>query len=153
MLPSVRTRTFRALRLIVWGSYPAATEYCCGDNLAVDWDEEALRARRDPRHCAASSAISSHTGARDCWCSSCLRPGPPSAWCPRSSPGIMFDLRNQLFDRLVDQSVGFFTESRTAGDPAAARGDDRPLVPDGHGDAVVRQPGAALALRQLPGAP
>jgi ATP-binding cassette subfamily B protein len=29
------------------------------------------------------------------------------------SQGIMFDLRSQIFGRLLDQSVGFFTESRT----------------------------------------
>jgi ATP-binding cassette subfamily B protein len=29
------------------------------------------------------------------------------------SQGIMYDLRNQLFDRLLDQSVAFFTKSRT----------------------------------------
>jgi len=29
------------------------------------------------------------------------------------SQKIMFDLRGQIFDRLLDQSVGFFTESRT----------------------------------------
>src|SRR5438445_3832592 len=29
------------------------------------------------------------------------------------SQGIMFELRRQLFDRLLDQSVGFFTKSRS----------------------------------------
>lgn len=39
------------------------------------------------------------------------------------SQGILFELRHQLFDRLLDQSVGFFTKSRS-GDVLSRMGND-----------------------------
>jgi ATP-binding cassette subfamily B protein len=45
------------------------------------------------------------------------------------SQGIMFDLRGQLFDRLLDQSVGFFTHART-GDVMSRIGNDVSGVED-----------------------
>src|SRR6266508_1519405 len=40
--------------------------------------------------------------------------GTAESWCSATiSQRIMFDLREQLFDRLLRQSVGFFTRSRT----------------------------------------
>jgi|SRR5712692_107991 len=49
--------------------------------------------------------------------------------------GIMFDLRNQLFDRLLDQSVAFFTKSRT-GDVMSRINNDVAGVQNVVGDTV-----------------
>ncbi len=135
-------------------------EYCSGSSLAVDWDEEALRARRDPKlrrrvvryfqpHwrqgalvlalLAAGAIIGlvpafitkeildsfSRPGERFSQIALLVAAGLGASvvggllGVARSfleasiSQSIMFDLRSQLFDRLLDQSVGFFTESRT----------------------------------------
>src|SRR5918911_1165544 len=93
----------------------------------------------------------------------------------RISQGIMFDLRAQLFDRLLGQSVGFFTHSRS-GDLLSRMNNDvggiadvgsdtgfgfvsnlitlcttLALVPHAQPDVHDTRAGAAAAVRGLPG--
>src|SRR6266511_766066 len=63
--------------------------------------------------------------------------GTAESWCSATiSQRIMFDLREQLFDRLLRQSVGFFTRSRT-GDVMSRIGNDVNAVEDVVADTIL----------------
>ena len=63
--------------------------------------------------------------------------GVAESWCSATiSQRIMFDLREQLFDRLLRQSVGFFTRSRT-GDVMSRIGNDVNAVEDVVADTIL----------------
>jgi ATP-binding cassette subfamily B protein len=63
--------------------------------------------------------------------------GTAESWCSATiSQRIMFDLREQLFDRLLRQSVGFFTKSRT-GDVLSRIGNDVNAVEDVVADTIL----------------
>src|SRR6266498_5103310 len=64
-----------------------------------------------------ASLVGGLVGTADSWCSATI------------SQRIMFDLREQLFGRLLGQSVGFFTKSRT-GDVMSRIGNDVNAVED-----------------------
>src|SRR5919202_1279171 len=61
------------------------------------------------------------------------------------SQGIMFDLRRQLFDRLLGQSVGFFTRSRT-GDVMSRINNDVGRIDDVVSSTIFGIARSALAL-------
>ena len=63
--------------------------------------------------------------------------GVGESWCSATiSQRIMFDLREQLFGRLLQQSVGFFTKSRT-GDVMSRIGNDVNAVEDVVTDTIL----------------
>ncbi|HZD00123.1 MAG TPA: ABC transporter ATP-binding protein [Actinomycetes bacterium] len=63
--------------------------------------------------------------------------GVAESWCSATiSQRIMFDLREQLFNRLLRQSVGFFTRSRT-GDVMSRIGNDVNAVKDVVADTIL----------------
>src|SRR6266498_2586551 len=71
-----------------------------------------------------ASLVGGLVGAAESWCSATI------------SQRIMFDLREQLFDRLLRQSVGFFTRSRT-GDVMSRIGNDVNAVEDVVADTIL----------------
>src|SRR6266540_1389308 len=101
--------------------------YCVGASMEIDWGEEEPQARWDwglAKRVVAltllgvgASRVGGLVGTAESWCSATI------------SQRIMFDLREQLFDRLLRQSVGFFTRSRT-GDVMSRIGNDVNAVED-----------------------
>src|SRR6266540_1719069 len=135
--------------------------YCVGASMEIDWGEEEPQARWD--WCLAKRVFAYF---RPYWrygvaAIACLAAGAALAlvlavvllgvgaslvgglvgtaesWCSATiSQRIMFDLREQLFDRLLRQSVGFFTRSRT-GDVMSRIGNDVNAVEDVVADTIL----------------
>src|SRR6266571_4407224 len=91
-------------------------KYCVGITMATDWGEESDPKRVDRRLVRRVLAY-----LRPYWRAGLLALAggliglAEDYLTERISQGIIFDLREQLFDKLVHQSVGFYTHNR-AGD-------------------------------------
>src|SRR6266568_209117 len=110
--------------------------YCVGASMEIDWGEEEPQARWD--WCLAKRVFAYF---RPYWrygvaAIVCLAVGAALALVPAVVTKAVFDAREQLFDRLLRQSVGFFTRSRT-GDVMSRIGNDVNAVEDVVADTIL----------------